>query len=190
MITLTCHCGQTILLESDELGAAVECPACGEIWETPEAAYLPEAKRVCPMCGSRQWRKIASRRAFKKKVPGASTWKSDDAEELNTAFTFTLPRECQECGAIWVAPAPAWGVIFLMLIGAWMALGAAALWLDFLPDDGRAKLDSRILFTGMAAGLAIFGYGVHWLLGEKGQATLLKIGTAENSEDGREYQPP
>jgi hypothetical protein len=32
--------------------------------------------------------------------------------------------------------------------------------------------------------LAIVGYGVHWFLGEKGKATLLKIGAAAESEDG------
>lgn len=178
MIQCRCVCGQDLDLDFDDLGQIVECPTCGTEIELPEAEYLERARKVCPLCGGRNWRKIGSRRAFRTKVPGAPIWRNDEDDDYNTAFMFSLPRECRDCDAIWVPPAPAWGVLFLMVLGAIMTLGATAEFFDLLPRQGRTKLDDSILVSGGAAGAAIVTYALHALSGRKGQAKLLKIGDA------------
>jgi hypothetical protein len=181
MTVFFCPCGQELLLDDEHLGWVVECPACGGEVEIPDVPYMGEAKKACPVCGSRQWRKITSRRAFKKKLPAASTWRSEDGEEeLNTAFAFSLPRECNACQTIWLPPAPAWGVLFLIAIGASLALGGAAELFDLLPLDGRNKLDRSVLIAGIAAGISIVAWSVNALRGEKGRAKVLKLGQGES----------
>src|SRR5205823_572499 len=92
MIAFTCPCGQDLLLEGDQVGDVVACPACGDDVAVPGAPFLDQAKRLCPVCGGRDWFKITSRRALKKKLPDPEVRKGDDAGgEYNTAFTFSLP---------------------------------------------------------------------------------------------------
>lgn len=110
MIAFQCPCGQDLFLQPDEVGAVLECPGCGEDMVVPEAPFFEEAKKVCPVCGTRKWYKITSRRALRKKMPRPPEQTSGgQPDEYNTAFFFSLPRECRECGTIWLPPAPAGG---------------------------------------------------------------------------------
>ena len=158
MIAFRCSCGADMFLEPEDLGQTAECPECDQEVAVPAAPHLDNAKRVCPVCAGRDWNKITTRRALKKKLPPPPPRKASDGDdEMNTAFTFSLPRECNDCGTIWLPPAPAWALILLMLFGAFFAIGAAAELLELLPDRGATSLPRAVVISGGIAGLGLVG---------------------------------
>lgn len=173
MIAYQCECGAEFFPDG---GRVATCPECGRPAVLPTAPFLGDARRVCPACGTRRWQKITSRRAFRKKMPPPPDKPPDgEPEDYHKAFFFTLPRECRDCGTIWLPPAPAWALVFVMLVGAALAAGVVVLYVFSDPARGpNPGLDG--VAEGLVAGLGMMAYATYALRGRKAGAKLLKLG--------------
>jgi ribosomal protein S27AE len=107
MIRFSCHCGCDLEAGESLAGSEIPCPRCGEWVEVPHpGADQPDRSiRRCPECDSAGVRCITARRHLKRKLPQGDPL-AGDSTEWNQAFIFRLPRECPNCGAIWIPPIP------------------------------------------------------------------------------------
>src|SRR5262245_8081446 len=112
MMHLDCDCGRKVFVPAHRSGQKVICSGCGAELQAPHVPYLDRAGRWCPLCASRNWKRIVK--------PGDLNeilrYRTGNFKEYTT-FVFSLPRECRECGTIWFPPTAKWAVFLTLIFG-------------------------------------------------------------------------
>jgi hypothetical protein len=190
MIHFACECGSDLRFGESSAGQWATCPGCGDLVQVPhpDARQPDQSNRRCPECDSDAIQRITSRRELCRKVPGGDPLEEGD-EEWNKAFVFRLPRECRDCGAIWVPPLPRTVGALLALAGILLILFILAVPLCeyFFPSrQGLVGLDTAL--EAALAVLLIVGYGWYVASGRSARARILRAGDIETDaadEPGR-----
>ena len=179
MIRFNCDCGALLQCGESMAGEALRCPECESLMHVPEegAADSDPAHRRCPDCDSSAIHRITSRRALRRKVQGGDPLAGDETE-LNQAFVFRLPRECRDCGAIWIPPLPRWSGTLLMICGALLVLFFLGLPIYlYCIVPGQHPVEVIYVSGGIVLGaLALTGYGWRVAAGAPGRPRMLRAG--------------
>jgi hypothetical protein len=179
MIRFRCDCGHDLIVGESQAGEQTWCPGCDGFAKVPYPGrdQKDQSNRFCPECDSHAIRRITRRREMKKKLGGGDPL-AGDAEELNQAFVFRLPRECQKCGAIWVPPIPRWAGTLIFLAGLLLFLFFLGLpiYLHFFAPPPR-QMEFIYVSGGIVVGsVAVMVYGWHVAAGGSGRARILRPG--------------
>jgi hypothetical protein len=172
MMHLDCDCGQKVFVPAHQSGQKVICSGCGAELQAPHVAFLDRAGRFCPLCASRNWKRIVK--------PGdlneILTSRTGNFKEYTT-FVFSLPRECQECGTIWFPPTAKWAVFLTSIFGVTL-LGTVL----FILVPNRPEEDShlKMVLMGLVAGVLMVVFSFLALTGKIGKATIVFVGTTKD----------
>jgi len=141
----------------------------------PGSDQPDRSNQFCPECDSTSIRRITSRREMKRKLHGGDPF-AGDVGELNQAFVFRLPRECRNCGAIWVPPIPRWAGTLIVLAGLLLLLFFLGLPI-YLFFFNAGPVEIIYVSGGIVVGsIAVLGYGWHVATGGSHRARILRPG--------------
>jgi hypothetical protein len=171
MMHLDCDCGRKVFVHAHEAGQKVICAGCGADMQAPQVPFLFRAARSCPLCASRDWKKIVQPGDLNKILAS----RVGSFKEYSV-FVFTLPRECRGCGTIWFPPTARWAV-FLTLIFGVMLLGTV---LFILIPNRPAEDSGKLIFMGLGAGVLMVGISFLALTGKIGRATIVVLGNRDD----------
>jgi hypothetical protein len=177
MIRFACHCGCELEVGESQAGTEVLCAGREEWVEVPHLApgQPDRSHRRCPECNSTAVRCIATRRHLRRKLPQGDPLAGDPAE-WNQAFVFRLPRECPQCGAIWIPPIPRWAGPLLILAGILLLLffGGLPIYLYFFVPAQKPEEDVYISGGLVVGALAVIGYGYYLTVGGVRRPRILR----------------
>jgi hypothetical protein len=179
MIHFQCECGADLHAAESRVGKQMWCRGCDDYATVPYPGsdQPDQSNRLCPECDSPAIIRITRRRDMKRKLGGGDPL-AGDAEELNQAFVFRLPRECRSCGAIWVPPVPRWAGMLILLAGLLLLLFFLGLpiYLYFFAPPPRI-MEYIYVSGGICVGaVAVIGYGWHITAGGSRRARMLRSG--------------